>query len=122
MRREAAALYEGRDLAGAVREETEHRDKVEEIIEFLEIELALLEEMGHVVTVVENGQLALDALAHRQPPAIVLALDLVGPAHGFGQALAMGEFVEFGLPAHAARLRMKSRVALEATRAWVAAT
>ena len=41
-----------------------------------------------------------DALAHRQPAAVVLALDLVGPAHLARHAFARAQFVEFRLPAH----------------------
>ncbi len=41
-----------------------------------------------------------DALAHRQPAGVVLALDLVGTAHLLGQGGAAFELFEFGLPGH----------------------
>jgi len=42
-----------------------------------------------------------DALAHGQPAAIVLALDLVRPAHLPRQRLAPTQFFQFRLPGHA---------------------
>ena len=41
-----------------------------------------------------------DALAHREPAAVVLALDLVGAAHLPRECLALAQFVKFGLPVH----------------------
>ena len=41
-----------------------------------------------------------DPLAHREPAAVVLALDLVGPAHLARHALARPQFVQLALPAH----------------------
>ena len=41
-----------------------------------------------------------DALAHREPAAVVLALDLVGAAHLARHALARPQLVQFALPAH----------------------
>ena len=43
-----------------------------------------------------------NALAHRQPATIVLALDLVGAAHLAREAFAAHQLIEFGLPVHAA--------------------
>ena len=42
----------------------------------------------------------LDALAHREPPALVLALHLVGAAHLARHALARPQLVELCLPVH----------------------
>ena len=60
-----------------------------------------------------------DALAHGQSTAIVLALDLVGPAHAPRHLLAAAQLVHFRLPAHVrvspvrlpcfARMSVKSR-------------
>jgi hypothetical protein len=41
----------------------------------------------------------LDALADGEPPAVVLPPDLVWPAHGAGQALALSQLFELRLPA-----------------------
>jgi hypothetical protein len=43
---------------------------------------------------------AVDALAHREPAAVVLALHLVRPAHLARHALALSQFVELALPTH----------------------
>jgi biotin carboxyl carrier protein len=43
----------------------------------------------------------LDPLAHREPPGIVLALDLVRPAHLARQGLTAAQFLDIGFPAHA---------------------
>ncbi len=43
----------------------------------------------------------LDPLAHREPAGIVLALDLVRPAHLARQGLAAAQFLDIGFPAHA---------------------
>ena len=45
---------------------------------------------------------AVDALAHREPAGIVLALDLFGPAHLPGERLAPPQFFDLGFPAHPA--------------------
>ena len=45
---------------------------------------------------------AVDALAHGEPAAVVLALDLVGAAHPPRQLLARAQLVELRLPAHRA--------------------
>ena len=42
-----------------------------------------------------------DPLAHRELAAVVLALDLVGPAHFPGERLAAAQFLDIGFPAHA---------------------
>jgi hypothetical protein len=52
---------------------------------------------------------AVDALAHRQAAGVVLALDLVGPAHLVGHGGAPGQFVEFGVPGHRHRPRCGCR-------------
>ena len=41
-----------------------------------------------------------DPLAYGEPPAVVLALDLVGPAHGARHALAAPQLLELALPVH----------------------
>ena len=66
----------------------------------LRVVLADARQCAHLVeaAVVEQP---IDALAHRQPAGIVLALDLVGPTHLRGHRLASGQFLEFGLPGHA---------------------
>ena len=43
---------------------------------------------------------AVDAFAHREPAAVVLALHLVGAAHLAGHALARPQFVQLRLPGH----------------------
>src|SRR5947209_5037029 len=43
---------------------------------------------------------AVDALAYGETAALVLALDLVGPAHLARQRFAAPELIEFGLPVH----------------------
>ena len=61
---------------------------------------------------------AVDALAHGQAAAVVLALHLVGPAHLARQRLAPAQFVEFRLPAHA-RINPLPRASLTPRRAGV---
>src|SRR5581483_4367859 len=43
---------------------------------------------------------AVDALAHREPPLVVLPLDLVRAAHCARQGLPPGQFVKLRLPVH----------------------
>jgi predicted tellurium resistance membrane protein TerC len=50
---------------------------------------ALLEEMGHAVTIVENGQLALDALAQGSFDLVVLGLLISVPIVVFGSTLVL---------------------------------
>ncbi len=59
----------------------------------------------------------LDALAHGQAAAIMLAPHLVRPAHLPGQGLAPPQFVEFGLPGHACGVSFCS-AECPATAAW----
>ena len=68
---------------------------------------------------VEQG---VDPLAHGELAGIVLALDLVGPAHLPRQRLAPAQFLDLGFPAHyASRTRPSDRATIasrrEATRA-----
>jgi non-ribosomal peptide synthetase component E (peptide arylation enzyme) len=44
-----------------------------------------------------------DALAHREAAAVVLALDLVGAAHALRHFLTAAQFVHFRLPDHVQR-------------------
>jgi hypothetical protein len=46
----------------------------------------------------------LDALAHREPPRLVLARDALLAAHPPRKLLAPAELLELGLPTHGARL------------------
>ncbi len=51
---------------------------------------------------------ALDALAHREPAALVLAPHLVGAAHLARHALALSQLVELALPTHVSAPRLQS--------------
>src|SRR4029077_20824358 len=48
-----------------------------------------------------------DPLAHRELAAVVLALDLVPPAHLPGERLAAAQFLDIGFPAHASTPRRR---------------
>jgi hypothetical protein len=52
----------------------------------------------------------LDAFAHSEAARIVLALDLVRPAHLPRQRLAAAQFLDLGFPAHARLDRPKARL------------
>ncbi len=61
--------------------------------------LAAAGERAHLA---EGGSIGdrVDALAHGQLAGVLVALDLVGAAELSGELLAIGQFIDFGLPGH----------------------
>ena len=92
-----AAYRHGAAVDAAAAHDEVGRHEVGEVAGLVVLRLA-----GDGADLVERAGIeqALDALAHGELAAVMLALDLVGAAHAVRQLFAAAQVVDLGLPAH----------------------